>query len=262
VPICVLGRFAIPEFLNGVTRMTSPLVRYDGVQRKVTWEVAMKAAAERLFPYPGDAFALICDTTCTLEDRHAFKKFTREAMKSERYIEIEPDRKGVSRCKVPEGVKALYLLGNFVDPADLEGIRVLIVQDCYSSGLTERADIVFPAALFTEVDGTTVDGTGTRRPLSRVGRPPGNALPEWQIVTELGRAMEFRGFTYTSAAEITKKIGAEGAQLWTEREEAPPAALNPAARRTHFRGHFLEERVRGLRDLPAGERTAGQGAGG
>jgi hypothetical protein len=63
--------------------------------------------------------------------------------------------------------------------------------------------------------------------------------------------MGARGFDYDSPAAIAKEIRAAGARLQTTRGTAPPAASDPSARRTHFRGHLLEEKVCGLRELVA-----------
>ncbi|MHC4540429.1 MAG: hypothetical protein ACYS74_11685, partial [Planctomycetota bacterium] len=63
--------------------------------RQIQWEQALETAAGKLRECVGDGFALVCDTTSTLEDRHIFKKFTNEVMKSTNYIEIEPDAHGV-----------------------------------------------------------------------------------------------------------------------------------------------------------------------
>ncbi len=64
--------------------------------------------------------------------------------------------------------------------------------------------------------------------------------------------MGAEGFAHESAASITQEIGAAGAELWVEREEAPRAARDPGLRRTHFRGHRIDEKVKGLRELPIG----------
>ncbi len=250
VPICVLGRFALPEFVNGVTRLTVPRVRVGEVLREMPWEEALEITARKLKQFTGNSFALVCDTTSTLEDRHLFKRFVREVMGSAHYIEIEPDGRGVSRARLPDGVKAALLTGTFVESAELDRLDFLIVQDCYPTAISEQADVVLPAAVFAEVDGTVVDGDGHVRPLRQAGKPPGRARAEWRIVTGLAGAMGAKGFDFESAADITRELGTAEAELSPEREAAPAAAANPGNRRTHFRGHRIDERVRGLPFLP------------
>ncbi len=64
------------------------------------------------------------------------------------------------------------------------------------------------------------------------------------------------GFDYSSAAAIAADMGAKGAHLRLRRGTAPAAATDPSQRRTHFRGHCLEDTVRGLCDLTATEPAA------
>ena len=69
------------------------------------------------------------------------------------------------------------------------------------------------------------------------------------------------GFEYESASQVTDEIGAQGAELLTPRTTTPPAAADPSMRRTHFRGHRIDEKVRGLRPLPVGNgRGTAEGA--
>ena len=250
VPLCVLGRFAIPEFLNGGDRLVAPHIRVGEVLRQVEWQEAIEMTALKLSEFTGDDFALVCDATSTLEDRYVLKKFTSEVMKSKNYIEIEPDARGVSRCSLPKGTKAALLTGNFVDTADLEKLEFLIVQDCYPTPASERANAALPAAVFAEVDGTVLDLSGQKRPLRKACEPPGLAKPEWWIISRLAQAMGAKGFDYESAGSISQEAGIADAGLWIDREEAPPAALNLNLRRTYFRGHRIDEKVRGLRELP------------
>jgi NADH dehydrogenase/NADH:ubiquinone oxidoreductase subunit G len=253
VPICVLGRFAIPEFLNGITRLTKPQVRIGKVLRAFTWEQALAQTVERLQPFVGDGFALVCDASSSLEDRYVFQRFTSLVMRSPHYIEIRPNGNGASRVALPNGARAALLTGDFVDAAGLGQLEMLITQDCYPTALTERAHVSLPAAVLAEVAGTWVDGQGLMRPLRQACDPPGEAKPDWQIICELARAMGAEGFAYESAAAIKAEIGAGKAGLRIRQLQKAPAASDPRFRRTHFRGHNLEEKVRGLSELPRAE---------
>jgi NAD(P)H-flavin reductase len=250
VPICVLGRFAIPEFLNGADRLSAPYVRVGDVLRQTEWQEALESTATKLKEFVGESFSLVCDTTSTIEDRHIFRKFTNKVMKSTNYIEIEPDERGISRSSLPEGTRAVLLTGNFIDSQNLEKLELVIVQDCYPTPVSQRADVALPAAVFAEVDGTILDGSGQRRLLRKACEPPGQAKPEWWIISQLAEAMGARGFAYESADAITRELAISDAELWVERQEAPVPATNLKLRRTHFRGHRLDERISALRELP------------
>lgn len=249
VPVCVLGRFAIPEFLNGTDRLSMPYIRVGEVLRQTEWEETLETTAGKLKEFLGDRFAMVCDTTSTLEDRHIFKKLTNEVMKSGNYIEVEPDARGVSRTSLPKDTKAVLLTGNFVDSANLDRLELLIVQDCYPTAASERADIVLPAAVFAEIDGTILDAFGQKRPLSRACEPPGQAKAEWWIISSLARAMGAKGFEYESAGAIAWELGIS-AELLTRPQDAPAAATNAKLRRTFFRGHRIDEKVLALQELP------------
>lgn len=252
VPLCVIGRFAMPEFLNGAARLKAPQVRINNVLRPVKWPEALALAADRLRSFVGAQFALVCDATGTLEDRYVLQRFTRQVMRSSHYIELQPDQ--AATTTLPAGIKAIVLTGGFVDPQQLSGLDLVIVQDCYPSAVTPKAHITFPAAVLAEVAGTWVDSHGLMRPLRQACDAPGTARPDWQIISELARAMGAPGFDYASATAIKKEIGAGRAGLRIRQAETPPAAADPRRRRTHFRGHFLEERVRGLAELAVAER--------
>jgi predicted molibdopterin-dependent oxidoreductase YjgC len=249
LPICVLGRFAIPEFVNGAARLTKPQVRVGERMRDVPWPQALAKAAERLKPFVGAGFALVCDSTNTLEDRYVFRKFTYDVMQSPHYIEIRADERGVSRQALPDGVRAALLMGDFVDRARLERLDLLIMQDCYPTTASELAAVFLPVAVLAEVDGTFVDGQNLMRPLRKACNGPGLVRPDWQIICELARAMGAAGVDYPSAKAIAGDMKAKGARLRLRRAAAPLAAADPTHRRTHFRGHLLEEKVAGLREL-------------
>jgi predicted molibdopterin-dependent oxidoreductase YjgC len=262
LPICVLGRFAIPEFLNGKSRLTKPQIRAGQRLRDVPWPQALAQAAEHLKPFVGDGFALVCDSTNTLEDRYVLHKFTSQVMHSPHYIEIRPDARGLSRQDLPDGVRAALLTGDFVDRTRLERLDLLIMQDCHPTSASERAAVILPVAALAEVDGTFVDGQGLMRPLRKACAGPGAVRPDWQIICELARALGAAGFEYSSAGAIAAEMNATGARLRLGRPTAPAAASDPARRRMFFRGHRLEEKVSGLRDLSAPRPAAAVAVGG
>jgi NADH dehydrogenase/NADH:ubiquinone oxidoreductase subunit G len=256
VPVCVLGRFAIPEFVNDGGRLISAAARVGGRLREMPWNEALAIAAERLKPHGGNAFALVCDTSLTVEARHVLRRFTREAMRSPHYIELQPDLHGVARTQLPAGVRAALLTGGFIPDDQLAQLEVLIVQDTHASATSERASAVLPAAAFTEIDGTWIDGAGRRRPLRRAARPPGMALPDWRIAADLATALGAEGYGYESVAAIAAELEMEPSRLILDRVAAPAPARDARQRVTHFRGHALHEKVAGLRSIPVADEVA------
>ena len=79
----------------------------------------------------------------------------------------------------------------------------VVVSDCVAVNDTlSYADIRLPALAWGEKDGTV---TNSERRISRQRAflaPPGEARPDWWIISEVGRRMGYSGFAYDGAAEI------------------------------------------------------------
>jgi formate dehydrogenase alpha subunit len=76
---CVKGKFGL-DFVGDSGRLTSPLVKKDGVFTEATWEEALNLVATKLSACKGDQFAAISSAKCTNEDNYVFQKFTRGVM--------------------------------------------------------------------------------------------------------------------------------------------------------------------------------------
>jgi len=250
MPICVLGRFAGPAFLNSPDRLRMARVRVGDVLRETSWEEAAAAAAGKLQPYRDGRFAFICDTTSALEDRAVFERFTRQVMGSPHYLEIEPDGLGRASVQLPAGIRAACATGRFIGPETFEQLELLILMDSHPTDLSERAHFVFPAAVLVELQGTWRDAAGALRPLAQAVPPPGEARQDWELVCQLAGLLGADGFGFGSIQDLTDTLGVGAVALRLDLAAAPPAASDPRRRRTHYRGHEIAARVHGLRSLP------------
>ena len=83
------------------------------------------------------------------------------------------------------------------------------VSDCWPTDTTAFADVVLPAAAWSEKDGTV---TNSERCMSRQRalRPaPGEARPDWWMLTEVARRMGWgEQFAYTKPAAIFREHAA------------------------------------------------------
>ncbi|MPZ98667.1 MAG: molybdopterin-dependent oxidoreductase [Dehalococcoidia bacterium] len=88
--------------------------------------------------------------------------------------------------------------------AALERADLVVVQDAYHpTETTQVADIVLPAAQWSEREGTLTNSERRVCLLERVGDPPGEALPDWQIVCAVAAALGHgEAFDYPSSEEI------------------------------------------------------------
>ncbi len=112
-------------------------------------------------------------------------------------------------------IKAMYLVGEnpvLSDPdakhvkEALEKLEFFVVQDIFLTETAELADVVLPAACFAEKDGTF---TNTERRVQRVRKavePPGEAKPDWWIVSEVAKRMGGKGFEYAGPEQIMEEI--------------------------------------------------------
>lgn len=81
--LCSRGKFGY-EFVGNKERLTSPLIKKNGVLEKATWEEAITLVAKKLADikknYGNDAVAGIASPRCTNEDNYVFQKFMRVAL--------------------------------------------------------------------------------------------------------------------------------------------------------------------------------------
>ena len=92
--------------------------------------------------------------------------------------------------------------------AALQRAELVIVQDAFHPTETTRyADILLPGALWAEAEGTMVNSERNVTLMPAAVAPPGEALPDWQILAEVARRMGFGSFfNYTSASEVFDEI--------------------------------------------------------
>ncbi len=89
----------------------------------------------------------------------------------------------------------LFVFGSFIQDhfssADmtkaLDKIEVKILLTAHSNDLNASFDIVLPTALIAEKGGSLTNVDGRIQRFTPVFDPPGESLPEWRILTDLGR---------------------------------------------------------------------------
>jgi formate dehydrogenase alpha subunit len=112
-------------------------------------------------------------------------------------------------------IKAMWIVGEnpFLSDPDgshveeaLRALDLLVVQEIFSTGTTDIASIILPAATFAEKEGTF---TNTERRVQRVRKalePIGQARPDWEIICQVAKRMGAEGFDFTSSSEIMDEI--------------------------------------------------------
>ncbi|WP_225935351.1 formate dehydrogenase subunit alpha [Halobaculum magnesiiphilum] len=114
-------------------------------------------------------------------------------------------------------VEGLYVMGE--NPAlsepdlahaeeALQALDFLVVQDVFPTETAAYADVVLPAATFSEKEGTF---TNTERRVQLVGKatkPPGDARQDWTIIQALANRIDHAGdaWAYDGPAEVMDEI--------------------------------------------------------
>lgn len=81
--LCVKGRFGY-GFIHHPDRLTTPLIKKDGVFVEASWDEAIGLVAEKLGQikeqHGGDALAVLSSARCTNEENYLLQKFTRAVL--------------------------------------------------------------------------------------------------------------------------------------------------------------------------------------
>jgi predicted molibdopterin-dependent oxidoreductase YjgC len=101
--------------------------------------------------------------------------------------------------------KAFYATGPLKIPRRAKP-EFLVVQASHWTETADAADVVLPAAVFAESDGSFVNSSGLVQRAAAVIDPPAEARPGWWILVNLARKLKHAGLDYAKAADIRKDI--------------------------------------------------------
>ncbi|MFB7450153.1 molybdopterin-dependent oxidoreductase [Streptomyces sp. NPDC056194] len=92
--------------------------------------------------------------------------------------------------------------------AGLEAAELVVAQDVFTETETNAyADVLLPATLWAESDGVLVNSERNLTLVQGVVDPPGQALPDWELIARVARAMGFAdAFAYSSAEEVFEEL--------------------------------------------------------
>ena len=106
---------------------------------------------------------------------------------------------------VHDGLDVLYLIGEVPRGERAPG-EFVIYQNAFPPESAGQADLLLPSAVFSETDGTILNGEGSIRRMKKTVEPPGAALADWEILCRIARKMGVGGFDFTDVREIAEEI--------------------------------------------------------
>ena len=111
-------------------------------------------------------------------------------------------------------IKAMYIIGE--DPANsepasgytreaLENLDFLVVQDIFMTATAQLADVILPASVWAEKEGTYTSTDRRVQWSNKAIEPPGEAKSDFQIICEVAGRLGLE-FNYPDAASVTAEI--------------------------------------------------------
>ncbi len=155
--------------------------------------------------YPG--YQVVTDPT----NRDKFQK----AWGAELSLEVGQTIPAMMDGLIDGTMKGMYIFGENTVESDpnihhvrkaLNSAEFLVVQEIFLTRTAELADVVLPGASWGEVEGTY---TNTERKVQRIRKAvdrPGEARPNWAILSEIGRRLGLDNMTYASAEAVFNEM--------------------------------------------------------
>ena len=88
----------------------------------------------------------------------------------------------------------------------LKSLDHFVVIDIFLTETAKLADVVLPATAWAETDGVCANTERRVQRLRKAVTPPGEAKPDWWIVSQIAQRMGLEGFTFNSAKEVFNEL--------------------------------------------------------
>ena len=93
------------------------------------------------------------------------------------------------------------------DASRIARLELVVVQDMFLTETARECGTVFlPACSSFEKDGTFMNAERRIQRVRAALRPVGGSKPDWQIISEIARAMGGRGFTFANPEGIWNEV--------------------------------------------------------
>ncbi|MBD3189948.1 MAG: molybdopterin-dependent oxidoreductase [Candidatus Heimdallarchaeota archaeon] len=227
--ICVKGRFCLPTMLNDTERLRFPRIRKNFKLYPTNWDEAAIRVREILESYPPSKIAIYLSSFLIDEAEYLFSKFA-DQLEIHNIFRKPEDLKKIKK----NGIKILYTTEGLPELKKYkDSLESIIFQEVFPAEGFELADVVLPAAAFTEENGTFTTTQGPM-PIEKVVKAPGLALEDWKIIAKISQELDLSGFKYIEAIEIQQEM--ERVNFKLERPEIDEYYLK-------YRGTPIAEKV-------------------
>ncbi len=226
--ICDEGRYGY-KFIDDASRIPMPQVKTESGMEFTSWDAALKTAAEKIKGVSPDEVAVIASPQLTNEELYLVRKLLVEELGIKRidfrvppkedgygddYLinaDKNPNTRGAAeiglglsdteqilRDAAEKKIRTLVVLlhdlpGSGLDAAlvqsALENVETLIFIGSNTNGTSDKADLILAASTYAEESGTFTNFEGRVQRIHEAVPPLVEALPEWQILNELARAL-------------------------------------------------------------------------
>ena len=237
--MCDEGRLDY-RFINDARRLTAPLVRTGGgPATTVVWTDVIPDVAKRLMTIRdrlAGGIAFIGSASATTEESFLFSRLADTLkgtvtdvvphngkaddlllradhtpnMQGTRMTGVAATPPGSRLHEIAEGIRdgriqALVVMGEDVTTAGLDvgllaRLELLVVIGMLPNAVTDAAQVILPGASFAEKGGTFINHAGRLQRLYPAVASPGQARPEWRILSAL--LEQAGGKTFTSVGEV------------------------------------------------------------
>jgi len=123
------------------------------------------------------------------------------------------DTAGILAAAEKGDVSFAWLLG--ADELPMEALKdaFVVYQGTHGDAGAQAADVILPAAAWTEMNATYVNTEGRPQLSLRAVLPPGEAREGWRILSDAAGALEVEDAAFGAAAELRKALYEQAPQL-------------------------------------------------
>ncbi|MHA1220240.1 MAG: molybdopterin-dependent oxidoreductase, partial [Candidatus Heimdallarchaeota archaeon] len=157
--------------------------------------------AEILEKFSPSKIAIYLSNFLTDEATYVFKKFA-ELMEIPNVFTTPEELASINK----KDIKVLYTTEGLPNLDKYKSLEHIIYQEVFPNEGYDLADVILPAAAFTEEFGTFYTQRGPM-PIQKVVKAPDLALEDWKIVCRIAQELDLSSLNYLDTDEIDQEIG-------------------------------------------------------